>query len=287
MTTTIARVVPTDRWAWLKALLWVLLCVPAVATAIEFYLGLLGARPVTEAIHEIGLWGIRFLFIALAVTPLRQIWRWNRLAVWRRNVGVASFCYIAVHFTLYVIDQKFDLAKVASEIVFRIYLTIGFTALLGLAALAATSTDAMVKRLGGRRWRRLHRIVYGIGVLAVIHFFMQSKLNVYEPIIMAGIFLWLMGWRALDAWTNFDARSWETSAFLAVGAAAVTALGEALYYELLTPAPFSRVLEANLMFDIDMLRPMWIVLAIGLAVSLVAALRQWNARSARKRPRAA
>src|SRR5262245_14459025 len=136
-----------------KAVLWVLIAVPAALTAYDFAMGNLGARPVTEAIHQIGLWGIRFLFLALAITPLRQLWRWNRLAVWRLNIGVASFFYLVVHFLLYVFDQKFDLAKVASEIVLRYYLTIGFIALLGLAALAVTSTDAMTRRLGGKRWR--------------------------------------------------------------------------------------------------------------------------------------
>jgi sulfoxide reductase heme-binding subunit YedZ len=267
-----------------KPVLWLLLALPAAITAIDFYQGNLGARPITEAIHQVGLWGIRFLFVALAITPLRLLWRWNSLALWRRNVGVASFCYIAVHFILYIVDQKFDLEKVASEVVLRIYLTIGFFALLGLAALAATSTDAMTRRLGGKRWRNLHRCVYGIGVLAVIHFFMQSKLNVYEPTIMAGIFVWLMGWRALQAWTEIEMRSWEAAALLSVAVAILTALGEGLYFASFTPVPVSRVLEANFMFDLAMLRPAWIVLLIGLAVSAVAAARR---PTARKRTRAA
>jgi len=271
----------------LKAALWVLMAVPAALTAYDFAMGNLGARPVTEAIHNVGLWGIRYLFLALAITPLRQIWRWNQLAVWRRNVGVASFCYLAVHFSLYVLDQKFDLAKVASEIALRIYLTIGFVTLLGLAALAATSTDAMTRRLGGKRWRRLHRIVYGLGVLATIHFFMQSKLDVYEPVVMAGLLMWLFAWRAAQAWTEIDMRRWECAAALSVVIAVATAFGEALYYDLLTPAPFLRVLDANLMLEIDMLRPAWWVLAITLGVSVIAAVRQTTARAAKKRASAA
>jgi methionine sulfoxide reductase heme-binding subunit len=268
----------------IKAVLWVLLALPAAVTAWDFYQGNLGARPITEAIHQVGLWGIRFLFVALAITPLRLLWRWNRLALWRRNIGVASFCYIVVHFTLYIVDQKFDLEKVAGEIVFRIYLTIGFVALLGLLALAVTSTDAMTRKLGGKRWRDLHRVVYAIGILAVIHFFMQSKLNVYEPTIMGGIFLWLMGWRTLQDWTEIEMRSWEAAALLSVAVGILTALGEALYFASFTPVPVGRVLEANFMFDIAMLRPGWIVLLIGLAVSAIAAVRR---PTARKRPRAA
>jgi len=271
----------------LKAVLWVLLAVPAALTALDFYQGNLGARPVTEAIHQIGLWGIRYLFLALAITPVRQLWRWNRLAVWRRNIGVASFCYLAVHFSLYVIDQKFDLWKVASEIVLRYYLTIGFVALCGLTALAVTSTDAMTRKLGGKRWRQLHRCVYLIGLLATIHFFMQSKLNVYEPVIMGGLLIWLLGWRALEAWTEIDMRRWEWTSAFSIAVAVLTAFGEALYYDLLTPAPFLRVLDANLMIELDMLRPAWWVLAITLGVSVVAGVRQTTAKAARKRAKLA
>src|SRR5213078_4713882 len=99
-------------------------------------------------IHQVGLWMLRFLFIALAITPVRQIVQWLRLILVRRMIGVATFAYGLAHITLYVADLKFDIAKAASEIALRIYLTIGFAALLGLAALAATSTDAMVRRLG-------------------------------------------------------------------------------------------------------------------------------------------
>lgn len=266
-----------------KAVLWVLMAVPAALTAYEFAMGQLGARPVTEAIHQVGLWGIRFLFLALAVTPVRQLWRWNRLALWRRNIGVASFCYLAVHFTLYVVDQKFALGKVASEIVLRYYLTIGFVALMGLTTLAVTSTDAMTRRLGGKRWRWLHRWIYLIGLLATIHFFMQSKLNVYEPVIMGGLLIWLLGWRALAAWAEIDMRRWEWSAALSVAAVVLTALGEALYYDLLTPAPFLRVLDANLMLEFDMLRPAWWVAAITLGVAVIAAARQTTAKATKKR----
>ena len=112
-------------------------------------LGWLEPRPFNEAIHQFGLWTIRLIFLALAVTPLRQILQWPRLILVRRMIGVAAFAYAITHLTLYTADQMFDLAKVASEIVHRIYLTIGFTAVLGLSALAATSTDGMIRRLGG------------------------------------------------------------------------------------------------------------------------------------------
>jgi DMSO/TMAO reductase YedYZ heme-binding membrane subunit len=150
-----------------------------------------------EAIHQLGLWTIRLIFLALAVTPLRHILQWSRLLVVRRMIGVAAFAYAIGHLGLYAADQAFDLAKIATEIALRIYLTIGFAAVLGLAALAATSTDGMIRRLGARNWQRLHRIVYAIALLAVVHYCMQSKLDLLEPMVMAGLYGWLMFYRVL------------------------------------------------------------------------------------------
>src|SRR2546423_2436434 len=187
----------SGRLSPLKLAVFVALFLPGLWTAIAFGMGWLQPRPFTEAIHQVGLWMLRFLFIALAITPLRQIVQWPRLILVRRMIGVAAFAYGLAHISLYLADLKFDFAKAATEIALRIYLTIGFTALLGLAALAATSTDAMVRRLGARRWQRLHRLIYVIALLAVVHYCMQSKLDLWEPAIIAGIYAWLMGYRLL------------------------------------------------------------------------------------------
>src|SRR5436190_23609733 len=130
------------RLSPLKLAVFVALFVPVSWVATAFAFDLLGARPLNEAIHQIGLWTIRLIFIALAITPLRQIWQWPRLILVRRMIGVGAFAYILCHFSLYWVDQAFDVVKIATEIAVRFYLTIGFVALLGLAALAATSTDA-------------------------------------------------------------------------------------------------------------------------------------------------
>src|SRR4030088_2493238 len=137
----------SGRLSPLKLAVFVALFLPGLWTAIAFGVGWLQPRPFTEAIHQVGLWMLRFLFIALAITPLRQILQWPRLLLVRRMVGVTAFAYAFMHLTLYTADQMFDLVKVATEIVLRIYLTIGIVAVLSLAALAATSTDAMIKRL--------------------------------------------------------------------------------------------------------------------------------------------
>jgi len=268
----------------LKASVFAALFLPGIWIAVGLLLrrGDFAARPLMETIHEIGLWTIRLIFITLAVTPARQILQWPRLVLVRRMIGVAAFAYAFTHLCLYTVDQNLNLEKVASEIVLRIYLTIGFAAVLLLAALAATSTDAMIRRLGPR-WQQLHRFVYLIGMLAVIHYFMQSKLNVWEPIIMAGCFLWLMGYRLL-AWRQKNRVPLWQLGLLAVAAGLLTALGEALYYWAVNGIDPLRVLPANLSLMAG-LRPSWVVLGMGLAVALVATGRSLWKQRAKLRPR--
>jgi sulfoxide reductase heme-binding subunit YedZ len=164
---------------------------------------------------------------------------------------------------------------VASEIVLRIYLTIGALVLASLIALASTSTDAAISRLGSERWHRLHRIVYAIAPLAAVHFFIQSKLNIYQPVLMAGFLMWLLAYRVLYR------RNGEVTplhlVLLAVGAAAATAIGEATIYYFTSGVDARRILIAH--FDLDLeVRPAWWVLAAGLAIAAVAFWRQKPAR---------
>jgi sulfoxide reductase heme-binding subunit YedZ len=271
------------RFSPFKLAVFVALFVPAGWVAVGYGFGLLGARPLNAAIHAIGLWTIRLIFLAMAVTPLREVLQWPRLIIVRRMIGVAAFAYVLIHFSLYTTSQAFDFEKVASEIVRRVYLTIGFVALLALAALALTSTDGMVRRLGGKGWQRLHRLVYLIGVLAVIHNCFQSKLDEWEPTIMAGLLAWLLGYRLLAS--RLGARrglplGWVGG--LGLAAAAGTALGEAVYFRLAFGAPMLRVLDADFSLATGV-RPAAVVLAIGLAVTLAAALRTATVGTA-KRP---
>jgi len=191
--------------------------------------------------------------------------RYGNLVDVRRILGVGAFCYIAAHLTLYTADQKFDLGKVAYEITHRWYLIIGGTAWLGLAALALTSTDGMVLRLGGMRWRRLHKIVYAIALLALIHYFQQTKADVTVPTFAAGLFLWLMAYR-LVAWRQAGGEL-STLALLAmtVAVSLVTFAGEAIGIGLAFHVSPMRVL--NTVFDFDAgIRPGWEVLGAGLIV---------------------
>lgn len=272
-----------------KTLVFVLLFLPALDAAYGLATSVSGgaaggvlfsaARPLTIALHEIGDWAIRLLLIALAITPMMRILRRPRLLQVRRMIGVAAFFYVAAHLVLYVADQKFDLLHVASEIALRFYLTIGFVALLGLAVLASTSTDGMIARLGPERWQSLHRWVYPLTAIGLFHYFLQSKINVTQPVLMTGFFWWLMVYRLLGlkrlgrfavarrpAGPPF---AWLVG--LAVVSAVATALTEILWYAIATNVDPARVFAAHFSFAI-MPRPAWWVLAIGLVVALASAV---------------
>jgi sulfoxide reductase heme-binding subunit YedZ len=183
---------------WLKALLFLLCLVPLGQLLLETF-GLagfsLGANPVEELIHSFGKWGLKFMLITLAVTPLRRLTGKGWLLRFRRMLGLFAFFYILMHFLIYAgLDQRFDLAVILEDIVERPYITVGFTALLLLFPLALTSTNAMMRRLG-RRWQKLHRLVYVIAILGVWHFYWQVKLDTLEPLIYALILAVLLGTR--------------------------------------------------------------------------------------------
>lgn len=259
------------RLSPIKTATLVLLVLPGLWTLGSLLLGRYSALATEFLIEETGAWGIRILMLSLAVTPLRRILDWAAVMQVRRMVGVAAFVYLALHLAAYLLDQKFDLVRVASEIVLRTYLTIGFVGLALLAALAATSTDAMIRRLGGRRWRLLHRSAYVIGALAILHQSMQFKLPEFEPTLLGAAYVWLMAWRALSGRAEVG-RSPLRLALLTLGIAVGTSLGEAVWIWLATGADPRMVLAANL--DIAYgFRPAWYVLGSGLAVAAAAAVR--------------
>ena len=141
----------------------VALFVPGLDLASDYLRGALGGRPLNEIIHATGLWAIRLLLLSLAIAPARRILHAPGLVAVRRMIGVGAFAYAAIHLLFFVVDSGFRLGFVVQEIVLRLYLTIGAATLTILIALAATSTDGMIRRLGGRRWRWLHWSVYPAG----------------------------------------------------------------------------------------------------------------------------
>lgn len=257
----------TGAFAPFKALAFAALFLPALLLAWTAWQGALGPKPWQEATREIGTWAIRLLLLSLVVTPARQVLRQPRIAELRRMVGVACVAYAVLHLGLYAGDLAWDWAKVANEIARRIYLTIGFAALLGLGVLAATSTDGMLKRMGGRAWRRLHRCIHPIAVLALVHFTLQSKADVTQPMLMAGVYAWLAGYRL--AAPEGGAPGLPVLLGLAVAAAAATAAIEFAWYGLATGIDPWRVLEANLDITFGPRPAVW----VGIAGLGIAALR--------------
>lgn len=155
----------------------------------------LGANPIEKLLHELGLWGLRFLLITLAVTPLRRWTGWNWLVRFRRMLGLFAFFYILLHFVVYaVLDQGLDMAAIVEDIIKRPYITLGMAGLLMLIPLAATSTRGMMRRLG-KRWQKLHRLVYIIAIVGVWHFYWQVKLDTLDASIYAVILAVLLGTR--------------------------------------------------------------------------------------------
>jgi sulfoxide reductase heme-binding subunit YedZ len=179
----------------------------------------------------------------------------------RRRIGVAAALYGGLHFLIYVADQKWNLVVVALEIAKRFYLTIGFTALLMLTALAITSTNGWQRRLK-RNWKRLHWLVYPAAVLAVLHFFIQSKANVGEATVAAGLFAWLMIWR----WMPHPLRTRALGLLLlAVGATLAALVFEVAWYGLVNHVDPLRILRADIDPDLAP-RPTLKVLLAGLGV---------------------
>lgn len=155
----------------------------------------LGADPVAAIEHTLGLWALRLLLLTLAVTPLRQLLKQPVLMRFRRMLGLYAFAYASLHFAAYlVLDLRGWWAQVLTEIIERPYITVGFAAWLLLVPLALTSTRGWMRRLG-RAWGRLHRLVYAIAVLAVLHFWWVVKSDVREPLLYAAILAALLGWR--------------------------------------------------------------------------------------------
>jgi sulfoxide reductase heme-binding subunit YedZ len=261
----------------IKAAVLPLLFLPALVLAFWWATGALGARPVHELILGFGLWTVRLVMISLAITPARAVFDWPKLLLVRRMVGVAAMAYGLGHLSLYVVDENFRLPTVVSEIVLRFYLTIGFIALVGLSVLGATSTDAAVRRLG-RRWKFLHRSLYGIAVLALLHYCIQSKAIVSEAMMFTGFYVWLMAWRVVPVGWQ---RKLVTLVALVLVASVATAWIEFGWYAVTTGINPWRVLYANESIRFG-LRPAHWVAVVGLGVVLLAgALRLWRGATLR------
>jgi sulfoxide reductase heme-binding subunit YedZ len=189
-------------YRWTKPVVFLSCLLPfAILLASAFSLaGLgLGANPIEELLHELGRWGLKFLLLTLTITPLRRLTGWNWMLGYRRMLGLFAFFYIVLHFTVYaILDQSLDMPAIVEDVLKRPYITLGMAGLLMLIPLAATSTRAMMRRLG-KRWQKLHRLVYVIAIVGVWHFYWQVKLDTLEPTFYALILAGLLGFRVFYA----------------------------------------------------------------------------------------
>jgi sulfoxide reductase heme-binding subunit YedZ len=185
------------RFVW-KPVVFALCLLPGVLVVTDTFdiTGSLGANPVEEIQDRLGNWGLRFIMIALAVTPLRRLSGWNWLSRFRRMLGLFAFFYVLMHFLAWLIlDQGLLWSAILEDIAERPFITLGFTALLILTAMAATSTNGMRRRLG-KRWQQIHYGAYVAGILGVWHYWWQVKKDIQDPLIYAVILAVLLGYRA-------------------------------------------------------------------------------------------
>jgi sulfoxide reductase heme-binding subunit YedZ len=173
--------------------------VPAALLGWDAWHHTLGANPVNFAILTTGMLTLIFLMLTLAVTPLRKITGLNWIIFSRRTLGLYAFFYASLHFLIFFgLDRSFSIPDTLSEMIKRKYLLVGITGLLVMVPLAVTSTNAMIKRLGGKRWRALHRLAYVAAIAGVIHFYMQVKADERRPLAFAAVLTILLGYRLVD-----------------------------------------------------------------------------------------
>jgi len=191
---------------WAKVAVFLICLLPLAALVWRAIHNGLTANPIEFITHATGDWTLRFLCMTLAITPLRKIFRQPNLIRFRRMLGLFAFFYGCLHFTTYIwLDKFFDLAEMGKDVAKRPYITLGFTAFVLLIPLAITSTASWIRRLGGRRWQLLHRLIYVSAVAGVIHYYWLVKSAVLRPLIYAVIVAVLLLWRFGDKlWPRSD-----------------------------------------------------------------------------------
>ena len=192
---------------WTKRALFAACLIPALLLVWRGFTGHLSANPVEFIEHKTGDWVLRFLLITLAVTPLRKIFEQPLFTRFRRMLGLFAFFYVCVHLSMYLtFDQMFDPRGIFADVMKRPYITVGTAGFLMLIPLAITSRAAMVRRLGPKRWQRLHRLVYFCALAGIIHYYWLVKSDVREPFMYFGMWAVLMLFR-VRMWTAKDKKA--------------------------------------------------------------------------------
>jgi sulfoxide reductase heme-binding subunit YedZ len=193
---------------WIKAGVFAACLLPLALLAWRAAHGGLGANPIEYVTHSTGWWTLSLLLITLLVTPLRRLTGQNWLLRLRRMLGLFAFFYACLHFTTYIwLDQFFDPAAIVKDVIKRPFITVGFSAFLLLIPLAATSTNAMIRRLGGKAWQRLHYLVYLIATLGVVHYWWLVKKDVTQPMLFAAALAVLLAFRVVHRLRGQGARA--------------------------------------------------------------------------------
>jgi len=185
------------RSRWTKVLVFVLCLAPVFWLGWRAWNDELTANPIEFITHFTGDWTIRMIVAVLAVTPLRRVLQLPDLIRFRRMIGLFAFFYGCLHFLTYLwLDKFFDMHEILKDVAKRPFITAGFTAFLCMLPLAVTSTKGWIRRLGGKRWQRLHRLVYLTGIAAVVHYYWLVKSDVRRPLLYAGLVGTLLLFRA-------------------------------------------------------------------------------------------
>jgi sulfoxide reductase heme-binding subunit YedZ len=181
---------------FIKILIFINALVPLALLLWDAWSGHLGANPQEFALRTTGFLTLIFVLIGLAVTPLRKLTGRNELIKFRREIGLFAFFYSLLHFLSYLVfDRELKLGGVAADIWQRPFIAIGLAAFFMLIPLAVTSTNGMIKRLGGRRWQRLHQLIYVIAIAGVLHYYLIAKSDVAQPLVVATVLAILLGYR--------------------------------------------------------------------------------------------
>jgi methionine sulfoxide reductase heme-binding subunit len=210
----------------IKPLIFLLCLVPFGQLAYNAYIGDLGVNPIDFITRFTGSWALIFLLGTLAVTPARRLTGWNDLIKLRRMLGLFAFSYASAHFATYlVLDHFFDWQAIGKDIIKRPYVTAGFTAFVIMLSLALTSTAGMIRRLG-KRWQKLHRLIYIAALAGVIHFYWLVKADIRRPAQYGFVLLVLLSYRIVVGWRSTSAKSSaKRTVRSAVGAMAKNAAG--------------------------------------------------------------
>ena len=190
----------------LKPLAFLICTIPFGQLLYRAYINDLGANPIDTITRFTGSWSLFILLASLAVTPLRRVTGWNQLVRYRRMLGLFAFFYAMLHFSTYMIlDLYFDFTAIAKDILKRPYITVGFSALVLMIPLAATSTSGMIRRLG-KRWQQLHYLVYVIAILGVVHFYWLVKSDISRPAQYGAVLALLLSFRLYHRWSAMPRR---------------------------------------------------------------------------------